>query len=114
MAITGAKRDVKRRVFTIELDSGDALKKVNVPNGTRRILLEGTIGSLKKARFLEGAILELVGTEGVLRVDLSRKDMMPGRPRFDAGSKRLVTAESGEKRPSSDLGGPRNGAREWP
>jgi len=75
MAILEAKEGVKGRVFTIELDSGDALKRVSVPNGAQRILLEGTIGQLKHARFVEDAILELVGTGGVLRVDLSRNDL---------------------------------------
>ena len=73
------KRTITRRVFTIELDSGDALKKVSVPNGTQRIFLQGTIGSLKHARFLEGSILELFGTEGVLRVDLSKEDLERNR-----------------------------------
>ena len=66
---------VKGRVFTIELDSGDALKRVSVPNGAQRILLEGTIGPLKRAWFVEDSILELVGTRGVLRVDLSKNDL---------------------------------------
>ena len=76
MAITLVKRAAKGRVFTIELDSGDALKKVSVPNGPQRLLLEGTIGSLRHAGFVEDSILELVGTKGSLRVDLSRKDLV--------------------------------------
>lgn len=75
MTASGAKRVAKERVFSIELDSGNALKKVSVPNGTQRILLEGTIGSLEHAKFVEDTILELVGTEGVLRVDLSKEDL---------------------------------------
>ena len=82
-----AKQAITRRVFTIELDSGDALKKVSVPNGTQRIFLEGTIGSLKHARFLEGSILELFGTEGVLRVDLSRDDLERNRAGRELGQK---------------------------
>lgn len=66
---------MKGRVFTIELDSGEALKKVSIPNGAQRILVEGTIGPLRHARFVEGTILELVGASGVLRIDLSRKDL---------------------------------------
>jgi hypothetical protein len=66
----------KGRVFTVELDSGSDLKKVSVPNGNRRILLEGTIGALRKAEFLEDSILELQGSGGVLRVDLSREDLV--------------------------------------
>jgi len=68
-------RTVPGRVFTIELDSGSDLKKVSIPNGPQRLLLEGTIGSLKHAKFVENAVLELEGTGGTLRVDLSREDL---------------------------------------
>ena len=63
------------RVFTIELDSGTDMRRVSVPEGSRRILLEGTIGTLLGAGFLEDSILELAGSRGVLRVDLSREDL---------------------------------------
>jgi len=73
----------KGRVFTIELNSSNELRRVNVPNGSQRILLEGTIGVLKNAEFVEDAVLELVGTGGVLSVDLSPGDLskylLPGR-----------------------------------
>ena len=65
----------KGRVFTVELDSGSDMKKVAVPNGVRRILLEGTIGTLREAGFVEDSILQLVGSRGILRVDLSREDL---------------------------------------
>ena len=48
---------------------------MSIPNRSQRILMEGTIGTLKQAGFVEDAVLELVGTNGVLRVDLSREDM---------------------------------------
>ena len=70
-----ARPNGQRRVFTLELNSGTGLKKVNVPDGTQRLLMEGTIGTLKRAKFVEGAILELIGTEGTLRVDLSLEDL---------------------------------------
>ena len=70
-----ARRRVAGRVFTIELNTGSDLKKVSIPNGLQRLLLEGTIGSLKHAKFVENAVLELVGTGGTLRVDLSREDI---------------------------------------
>ena len=75
------------RVFTIELKSGSDLKKLSVPNGAERFLMEGTIGSLKRADFVEDAVLELVGSEGVLRVDLSREDLTVRR-----GAKEVETA----------------------
>jgi len=70
-----AKRAAIGRAFAIELNSGNNLKKVTVPSGAQRILMQGTIGSLKQAQFVEDMVLELVGTEGVLRVDLSREDL---------------------------------------
>jgi len=59
----------------VELDSGDDLLKVNIPNRSQRIMVEGTIGALKRAEFVDDAVLELVGTNGTLRVDLSKDDL---------------------------------------
>jgi len=73
--MTEVRRRVAGRVFTIELNTVSDLKKVSIPNGPQRLLLEGTIGSLKHAKFVENAVLELVGTGGTLRVDLSREDI---------------------------------------
>jgi hypothetical protein len=71
-----ARKELRKgRIFSIELDSGNDLKKVSVPNGSRRILLEGTIGTLREAMFVEDSVLQLVGSGGVLRVDLSREDL---------------------------------------
>ena len=71
-----AKKELgKGRIFSVELDVGQDLKKVSVPNGSRRILLEGTIGALREAGFVEDSILQLVGSGGILRVDLSREDL---------------------------------------
>lgn len=63
------------RGFSIEVDSGSGLKRVNVPNGAKRFLLEGTIGVLKRVEFVEDSVLELTGSSGVIRVDLSRDDL---------------------------------------
>ena len=75
MKMPKGESDGKGRAFIIELDSGDCLKKVTVPNGNQRILIEGTIGKLKRAEFVEDLVLELVGSGGVIRVDLSREDL---------------------------------------
>jgi len=74
-----------RRVFLIELDSGDDLLKVNVPNRSQRTMVEGTIGALKRAEFVEETVLELEGTEGVLGADLAKEDLVrSGRRRSRA------------------------------
>jgi len=74
-AMTDGKRYDDERAFAIELNSGRDLKNVNFTNWAEHIVLEGSIGTLKHADFVEGIVLELVGTEGVLRVDFSKGDM---------------------------------------
>jgi len=65
----------KDRVFTVELNSKSDVKNLIVQNGAQHIVMEGTIGALKHAEFVEGTVLELTGTRGVLRVDLAREDL---------------------------------------
>ena len=65
----------KERVFTVELNSKSEVKNLIVQNGVQRTVIEGTIGVLKHAGFVEGTVLELTGTRGVLRVDLAREDL---------------------------------------
>ena len=74
----GAK---KGRVFTVELKSKAALTSASLGNGTQEgVLIEGTLGTLTSAAFLDGVVLEVVGAQGVLRVDL-RSDELRGEPR---------------------------------
>jgi hypothetical protein len=75
MGMNGRRQFGQERVFTVELNSGRSLKRVSVPDGNRRILLEGSIGTLIRARLVEGSILEISGTNGVLRVDLAKEDL---------------------------------------
>jgi hypothetical protein len=51
-------------------------------------MMEGTIGALKHAEFVEDAVLELVGTNGVLRVDLSREDLAKPSQRSRMGGEK--------------------------
>ena len=55
----------------MELGSKGSLKNVSMVNGGGEgVLLEGSLGELVSARFEEDVILEVVGSEGTLRVDL--------------------------------------------
>jgi len=76
-----AKQRIKERVFTVELDSRSDVKNLIVQNGAHHIVIEGTVGALKRAEFVEDTILELVGTRGVLRVDLAREDLTKPSPK---------------------------------
>ena len=56
-------------MFTIELKSKSDVKNVSL-DGDEKIFIEGSIGSLKRAQFLEDLVLEVIGSNGELRVDL--------------------------------------------
>ena len=66
------KTENKERVFSVELKSKTHLKNVTLTNGTNEnVLVEGTIGTLRQATFEERVILEVIGSKGILRLDLS-------------------------------------------
>ena len=66
------KTENKERVFSVELKSKTHLKNVTLTNGkNENVLVEGTIGTLLQATFEEGIILEVIGSKGILRLDLS-------------------------------------------
>jgi hypothetical protein len=62
------------RMFSIELRSKGDVKNVSL-DGDEKVLIEGSIGSFIRARFLENLILEVIGSNGELRVDLSANDL---------------------------------------
>jgi hypothetical protein len=70
------KTKSKERVFSVELKSKRNLKNVTLANGSSdSVLVEGTIGELVQASFAEGVILEVVGKNGVLRIDLGEDEI---------------------------------------
>jgi len=71
-----SKTKDKERVFSVELKSKRNLKNVTLTNGSSdSVLVEGTIGELVQATFAEGIILEVVGKNGVLRIDLGEDEI---------------------------------------
>jgi hypothetical protein len=64
------------RFFSVELKSKSDLKNVALTNGSSdSVLLEGTIGELIKAEFADGILLEVIGNNGVLRIDLGAEEI---------------------------------------
>ena len=62
------------RMFSIELRSKGDVKNVSL-DANEKILFEGSIGSLVRARFLEGPVLEVIGSNGELRLDLAADEL---------------------------------------
>jgi hypothetical protein len=70
------KNDNKERFFSIELGSKDSLKGISMSNGgPENVLVEGTIGTLQRAVFAEGIVLEVVGSKGVLRINIGENEI---------------------------------------
>jgi hypothetical protein len=63
------------RCFAIELNSRNTLGEVLVRDGSKRVAIDGSIGTLRHLRFVEESVLELEGSEGTLRVNLSKRDL---------------------------------------
>lgn len=76
----------QERVFSIELTSKRHLKNVTLTNGTNEsVLVEGTIGTLVRATLEEGIVLEVTGSKGTLRLDLSADEIKKTtKDRFEA------------------------------
>ncbi|MGA2385981.1 MAG: hypothetical protein ABSG33_05575 [Candidatus Bathyarchaeia archaeon] len=66
----------KERSFSIELKSKVNLKNVTLNNDSREnAVIEGTIGKLEHANFVEDSVLEVLGRKGVLRIDISENEI---------------------------------------
>lgn len=72
----------RERVFTIDLKSGGSIRQAFVNrkkhhgDENAEVLIEGTIGILNKVAFVDGLILEVSGTKGVLRIDLTNQELV--------------------------------------
>jgi hypothetical protein len=64
------------RFFSVELNSKAHLKNVTLTNGSSdSALIEGTLGELVQATFAEDVILEVVGTKGTFRINLTQYEI---------------------------------------
>jgi hypothetical protein len=66
----------KERSFSIELKSKGFLKSITLNNEFReKALIEGTIGELEHAEFVDDVILEVLGSKGILRIDIGENEI---------------------------------------
>jgi len=66
----------KDRSFSIELKSKVNLKNITLNNDSQEnALIEGTIGKLEHAEFVDDMVLEVLGKKGVLRIDISENEI---------------------------------------
>jgi hypothetical protein len=52
------------------------VKSIAISNEARdRVLFEGALGRLERLSMIEGEVLEILGTKGVLRIDLNEDEL---------------------------------------
>jgi len=62
--------------FSIEMKSKKHVRTISVSNESHdRVLFEGFLGELLELSMVEGKVLEIKGTNGILRVDLAEEDL---------------------------------------
>ncbi len=65
-----------KHAFSIELKSKEYLKLVAMPNGAKdSVLIEGFLGDVEVLDLVEGAMLEIQGTNGTLNMDLKEEEL---------------------------------------
>ncbi len=66
----------KERSFSVELKPKVNLRHMAFNRDSREnALIEGSIGELEHAEFVEDMVLEILGRKGVLRIDISENEI---------------------------------------
>jgi hypothetical protein len=63
------------KYFSLEMKSKDYLDKISILDSRYGVLIEGDIGDLINLSLHEDKLLEIQGTNGVLRVELTRTNL---------------------------------------
>lgn len=62
--------------FSIEMKSKRHVKNISITDEQRNsVLFEGHLGELERLSMIEGLALEVRGTNGTLRIDLSEEEL---------------------------------------
>ena len=66
----------EERFFSIELEGKSSLKSATLASSeNNEVLVEGTIGKLMQAEFVEDVVLQVCGTKGILRINIKEKEI---------------------------------------
>ena len=67
---------VMERMFSVEMKSKRFVRYLSMSNESQnRVLFEGSLGKLEELSMIEGALLEVRGTNAVLRIDLREDEL---------------------------------------
>ena len=71
--------DKGRHSFSIEMTSKRDIDTISVSNESKaEVMFEGELGGLVQVEFIEGIIMQITGENGVIRIDLTEKELAHG------------------------------------
>ena len=71
----------ERHSFSIVIASKDHVNMVSINNEPdSEVMFEGELGELLEIKLIEGILLQITGENGVLRVDLTEKELVQCLP----------------------------------
>jgi hypothetical protein len=60
-----------KQTFSATLESKEQVKNISLTEDLyQKVFFEADLGKLKQVKFTDGLLLEVVGTKGVLRIDM--------------------------------------------
>jgi hypothetical protein len=69
---------IERHSFSVEMASKEHLNLVSVSNDLNgEVVFEGELGGLVRIELIEGVLLKITGDNGVIRIDLTEKELSP-------------------------------------
>ena len=71
-----SKTSSPSHMFSIELISRDCVKCLVIPSeNDAKVLIEGFLGDIESLGVIEGVMLEILGSNGTLKMDLSEEEI---------------------------------------
>ena len=84
--------------FSVEMKSKKHVKHISMSDERHeRVLFEGSLGELEELSLTEGAVLEVRGSNGALRIDLSEGEL-----------RKMLSKKKGQKVMADDRSNPRS------
>ncbi|MCK5669794.1 hypothetical protein KAI10_00280 [Candidatus Bathyarchaeota archaeon] len=65
-----------RHSFSVQMSSAESISGLVINRKKDRVFIEGELGQLKEAEYVEGKVLTITGENGVLRIDICRETLL--------------------------------------
>ncbi len=65
-----------RHSFSVQMSSTESISGLVINRKKDRVFIEGELGLLKEAEYVEGRVLTITGENGVLRIDICRETLL--------------------------------------